>query len=219
MGRIASDVVTTVAWARTGTLPASAPGATTGGERIAIGEHGFAPGPTQPSPRRARRRARAGADAGSATRESAAEDRQLLARLLDLRTTVLLREDEALSRALSARPLDASAHERAALLLGAFALRDAAGRSTDVRPALCRATAHLALRGCAARGSERGTAGRLAEALLVTLVGRERDALARLDALEAAAPTRELRAWARALRLRNTGDWRIGARCSRPHAP
>lgn len=208
VGRIARDVVTTVAWARTGTLPASAPGATTGGVTIAIGEHAFAPEPYAAFARDALA-AGPGPTPASATRESAAEDRQLLARLLDLRTTVLLREDQALSRALSARPLDASAHERAALLLGAFALRDAAGRSTDVRPALCRLTSHLAFAAALRGAGEPGVAGRLAEAVLVTLVGREGDALARLDALEVSAPTREVRAWARALRLRNTGDWRI----------
>ena len=112
-------------------------------------------------------------------------------------------------RAISQNPLDPDAHERAALLLGAFALRDAAGRSTDVRPALCRLTSHLAVAAALRGAREPGVAGRLAEAVLVTLVGRERDALARLDALEVFAPTREVRAWARALRLRNTGDWRI----------
>jgi hypothetical protein len=56
---------------------------------------------------------------------------------------------------------------------------------------------------------ESGLAGRYAETVLVTLVGRERDALARLDGLAAKAANPVEKAWVRALRLRNTGDWRI----------
>jgi hypothetical protein len=137
------------------------------------------------------------------------EDARLLAALLDLRPAVLVREDRTLSRKLEADLRDAAAHERAALLLGAFALRDDAGRHGDYRPALCRMTAHLAFARALRGGGEPGLAGRFAETLLVTLVLRERDALTRLDALAAVARSRAERAWVRALRLRNTGDWRI----------
>jgi tetratricopeptide (TPR) repeat protein len=137
------------------------------------------------------------------------EGARLLAVLLDPRTPVLVREGLSLSRGLTGQPRDAGAHERAALLLATFALRDCAGPSTDIRPALVRLTAHLALARALRGDSPPGLAGRFAEAGLVTLVGRERDALARLGALEAAARTPTERAWVRALRLRNTGDWRI----------
>jgi tetratricopeptide (TPR) repeat protein len=135
------------------------------------------------------------------------EDARLIAALLDPRTAVLVSEDLALSRRLEAEPRDPSAHERAALLLGAFALRDHARESTDVRPALARLTAHLALAQALRAGAGPSAVGRLAEAVLATLLGRERDAIARLDALAAPGPAEQ--AWVRALRLRNTGDWRI----------
>ena len=151
-----------------------------------------------------------GAAAGRPTGpEEGREDARLLSALLDPRAAVLVREGLSLSKGLTAEPRDAAAHERAALLLATFALRDCAGRSTDIRPALVRLTAHLALARALRGEAATGAAGRFAEAALVSLVGRERDALGRLDALDAAARTKAERAWVRALRLRNTGDWRI----------
>jgi tetratricopeptide (TPR) repeat protein len=137
------------------------------------------------------------------------EDARLLSALLTPKAGVLVREDVALSSALEGEPRDPGAHERAALLLGAFALRDCAGSSTDTRPALTRLTAHLALARALRGAAEPGLAGRFAEAVLVTLVGREKDALARLDSLDSGAASPAEKAWVRALRLRNTGDWRI----------
>jgi hypothetical protein len=136
------------------------------------------------------------------------EDRRVLEALTDLRAETLFREDKALSHRLETAP-DAEAHEQAALLLGAFALRDHAGASTDTRVSLARMAAHLAMARGLTCGEVLGLTGQLAEALLATLVGRERDALDRLDALERSAATRAERAWVRALRLRNTGDWRL----------
>ena len=151
-----------------------------------------------------------GAAAGRPTRaDEGREDARLLSALLDPRSAVLVREELSLSRGLTAEPRDAAAHERAALLLATFALRDCAGRSTDIRPALVRFTAHLALARALRGEAATGLAGRFAETALVSLVGRERDALGRLDGLEAAARTPAERAWVRALRLRSTGDWRI----------
>jgi tetratricopeptide (TPR) repeat protein len=138
---------------------------------------------------------------------SGAEDARLLKALLDLRAEVAVRESARVSGRLETEPSDPDAHERAALLLGAFALRDSAGYYSDDRPALCRLTAHLSLARALRGGAPPGLAGRFAGVLLDSLVGRERDALQGLDTL--AGGTRVERAWVRALRLRNTGDWRI----------
>ena len=138
---------------------------------------------------------------------SAPQDLLILGALLDLRAEVLVRESAKVSRRLEAEPRDADAHERAALLLGAFALRDLAGFYTDTRPALCRLSAHLSLAHALRDGAPPGLAGRFGGVLLESLVGRQRDALAGLDALEDGG--RVERAWVRALRLFNTGDWRI----------
>jgi hypothetical protein len=175
-------------------------------EALRIEEHLF-------SPRSYEAFARETLAGGRATRARPAAasggDERLLSALLDPRPGVLAREDQALSRKLSDDPEDAAAHERAALLLGAFALRDCAGISTDVRPALTRMTAHLALARALSDRGEPGLAGRYAEAALTTLVGRQRDALGRQEALSAGAKSPAEKAWLRALRLRTTGDWRI----------
>jgi hypothetical protein len=173
-------------------------------EAIRFDEHLFSPRSYEAIAREA-----LGAPSAAATAGDSREEARLLAALLDPRTEVLVSEDLALSRRLQAEPRDPGAHEQAALLLGAFALRDNARESTDPRPALTRLTAHLALALALRGGAEPGAAGRLAETVLVTLLGRERDASARLDALAAAAAAPAEKAWARALRLRNTGDWRI----------
>lgn len=151
----------------------------------------------------------AGAVGAARTAVDDREDARLLAALLDLRASVLVREDAALGRQIARQPHAAGSHERAALLLGAFAMRDAAGLSTDLRPALCRLTAHLAVAAALRGAGQPGTAGRVAEATLLTLAGRERDALERVDAVAAESKAAAVRAWVRALRLRNSGDWRI----------
>lgn len=147
--------------------------------------------------------------ASAAARTDASGEARLLAALLEPRTGILLSEDLALSRELAARPADPGLHERAGLLLAAFALRATEGIFGDARPTLTRMTAHLALARTLRGEREPGRAGRLAEAALEVLVGRETPALSQLDALLAGVPSPEEKRWARALRLRTTGDWRI----------
>lgn len=118
---------------------------------------------------------------------------------------VIQQENARISTALTADRRSADAHEEAALVLGALALREAAGDFSDTRQIMSRMTAHLAI--ARRLRSSPGTAGRVADALLLTLAGRERDALEVISALDATdAPG--LKPWLRALRLRNTGDWR-----------
>jgi tetratricopeptide (TPR) repeat protein len=128
-------------------------------------------------------------------------------RLTTLTAATLLDENDRVSAALQASPRSPSAHEAAALLLGAFALRED-GWLEDTRPALSRMSAHLTaaevLRG-ARRESQDGV---LARAVMLTLIGRQADALAILDTIERAPQSEAAQAWVHALRLRNTGDWR-----------
>src|SRR5947207_126449 len=67
-------------------------------------------------------------------------------------------------------------HERAAVLLGVFALRESSGHFYDVRLPLCRMTAHLALARSLKKDSAYSVHGRLAEAILYTLMNNQRDA-------------------------------------------
>ncbi len=130
----------------------------------------------------------------------------LLARLTEPTVTVIEAENQRISRALVDRPGSAQLHEEAALLLGALALREQAGRFNDTRPFLNRATAHLALARALDGGRKPSREGMVAELCLLTIAGRQQDVMDRLAGTqdEAAVPL----AWARALTLRITGDWR-----------
>lgn len=139
--------------------------------------------------------------------QRAAEGDPLPEALLDPLATVLVTEDDRLSRRLAANMLDPAAHEAAALLLAAFALREEAGDFSDLRPALCRLTAHLALARGLRKDTPPGRAGEFAHIALQALIGRQAEALASLDAITPRSPAE--RSWVNAIRLRITTDWRL----------
>jgi hypothetical protein len=128
--------------------------------------------------------------------------------LVEPRIDVLLGENVRISRALDRNMRSAPVHEAAALLTGAHALRESAGVFTDVRPALSRMAAHLALSSALRQQAPEGFDGLLARAVTMTLVGRQRDALGIVTAITPHAASDADKAWLRALHLRNTGDWR-----------
>jgi tetratricopeptide (TPR) repeat protein len=105
--------------------------------------------------------------------------------------------------------LNPEAHEWGALLLGALSLREGAGPFSDTRQELCRLAAHLTVARVLRGSSPPGTEGEYAAALLDTLVGRQRRAMAQIDLLKKRQKTSAEFAWLNALTLRNTGDWRI----------
>lgn len=141
---------------------------------------------------------------------AASATNDLVGRLLEPRSARLIEEDRRISALLTANMLDADAHEQAALLLGSFALREHAGMFTDTRPALSRLSAHLAMAGAIRAGTPAGICGQLADVCLQTLAGRQAAAVAALDGLSsAAAGHSELVSWCKALRMRNTFDWRL----------
>src|SRR4029453_10004592 len=146
---------------------------------------------------------------GGVTTPSRQDDLLLIGALRDLQRDVLLAQNERLSNVLAADFWNPSHHESAALLLSAFALREASGTFLDLRRTLCRLTAHLALADALRGAHDRTLQGRLAEAALLSLVGRQQDAVARLNATTSAELPEEARAWLRALRLRATLDWRL----------
>src|SRR5215471_4567435 len=81
------------------------------------------------------------------------------------------RENARLSRLLQAHPRSSALHERAAMLL-ALAAADRATGEGDIRPLLCRMTAHLAV-ARALRGDRLSADGQVAERLLAQLSDRE----------------------------------------------
>lgn len=132
----------------------------------------------------------------------------LLDRLTDLRASTLRHESDRVAGWLSRSPLDPGANEEAALIHLALALRECAMRFSDIRASVARATAHLSIAHLAS--APPGAAGRVAEAALQVLTGRQADVSPTLQAWLATPTTPSAeRAWVRALQLRATEDWRI----------
>ena len=128
--------------------------------------------------------------------------------LTDPHVEQLIAVNRTISDKLSQRVTSAAAHEEAALLIGTLALRESAGLLSDPRSELSRLTAHLAVARALRHRAPSSLAGTIAEAILLTLVNRQADALLRVETIEAAAATPGAANWARALRVRITGDWR-----------
>ena len=137
------------------------------------------------------------------------EDLNVRTPLITLTPEVLVAENTRVSLVLEGDMRKPAAHEAAALLVGAFALREASAWFHDVRGSLSRMAAHLAAARALRRPSTDETLdGALARAVLTILVGRQREAMAMLDGIETKSKTDAERAWVGALRLRITGDWR-----------
>jgi hypothetical protein len=135
---------------------------------------------------------------------------RLLEALLEPTAAVLHRESEEVSESLGRDLRVASRHEDAAAVVGAFALRDAAGEFADTRDLLSRMAAHLAMARALRPGEPPGVTGAVAEAVLLVLAGRQAEGMTAIAAIaddaRLAEPARS--AWAAALRLRATEDWR-----------
>ncbi len=135
-----------------------------------------------------------------------AQDDRLLSELAAMTAEQITRQDMAISEALTRQFRDAALHENAALLLGVFTLRENSGDFFEIRSPLCRLTAHLALSKKLASQSVPNLNGKLADALLSTVMNNQKAALEKLAALENASPAAQV--WVRALRVRNTDDYR-----------
>ncbi|HEX6974045.1 MAG TPA: hypothetical protein VF147_06560 [Vicinamibacterales bacterium] len=133
---------------------------------------------------------------------------ELIEALLTPTADVLLRENARISAALKREMRCAASHEQAALLLGALALREASGQFNDPRKVMSRMTAHLAFAAALEGAPSPRQARQLAEAVLLTLAVRQQNALDAIAPFERPDATPVLFAWGRALRARNTGDWR-----------
>ena len=134
-------------------------------------------------------------------------DHNVRAALVDLRVEVLLDVNERISSVLKSDMRSAAAHESAALLIGALALRESWTVFGDVRTALSRMAAHLVVADALRGPGPESVDGILARAVLTLLTGAQRDALAIVEGLDRRVTTAQDKAWTRALRLRITGDW------------
>lgn len=133
-------------------------------------------------------------------------DTGLLAKLADGTAETIERENQDLSGALADDFPDGTLHEKAALLLGAFALREHSGHFYEIRTPLCRMTAHLAMARYLEGKSLSPLNGGIAEAMLYTLMNNEAEALDQLRGIKTNDPA--VASWVRALQAHNTGDYR-----------
>ena len=134
------------------------------------------------------------------------DDTTLLSKLLDATPETIELQNQDLSDALQGDFSNPELHEKAALLLGAFVMREHSGYFFEIRSPLSRLTAHLTMAQFL-RGSEPfNINGRMAETLMLTAAGDEAQALEQMRSMDTNdAP---VAAMVRGLRARNTGDYR-----------
>lgn len=128
--------------------------------------------------------------------------------LTSLDVPTLVESSKTVSQMLAANMRNPRAHESAALVIGAFALRDAADVFSDVRWALNRMTAHLAAARALRADEQRSPDGAIANVIVLALANHQARGLAELGSLGSGTPPEPLNAWVRALHLRITQDWR-----------
>jgi hypothetical protein len=142
-----------------------------------------------------------------ATGADGSGDTKRLAKLMDASPETIAEQDQILSDILENDFSNPELHEQAALLLGAFALRDHSGHFFDLRLPLSRLTAHLIMAQFLRGDGSFGINGQVAKALSLTLSGDEALALKQLDVI--GTNNAAVMPMVRALRARNTGDYRV----------
>lgn len=144
-----------------------------------------------------------GLSAGSGAR---ADDTSLLSKLADSKAETIEAQNKELSSALEDDFSNSELHEKAALLLGAFVLREHSGHFFEIRSPLSRITAHLTMARFLRGGDPFDINGQMAEALSLTMMNDESLASEKLSGMNTNDPA--VGAMVRALRARNTGDFR-----------
>jgi hypothetical protein len=129
-----------------------------------------------------------------------------LLNLLDATAETIERDNEETSKALGSNFADAQSHERAALLLGAFALQERSGSFFDTRAPLSRLTAHLALAKFLRGSHSFGINGQMAEAMMLTLINNQAAAVEQLSKINTNDAV--VAGMVRGLQARATGDYR-----------
>lgn len=147
-----------------------------------------------------------GSVAGTGAGTGAETDAGLLAKLANDTATTIEDENQRLSAALQDDFTDPGLHERAAVLLGAFMLREHSGYFYEIRSPLCRMTAHLAMVRWLSGGATPGINGQVAGVMLLTLMNNQAAAVQSLGGIK--TNNAALLSWTRALQALNTGDYR-----------
>lgn len=129
--------------------------------------------------------------------------------LIQAGSVELFAANATISKALAENIRNPRAHEAAAMILGAFALQEAAVTFTDHRWAMNRMTAHLAVAGALRANAAMSEDGQLARAILAALANRQAEALETIARLGDPQGDSPKSAWQRALMMRVTQDWQV----------
>lgn len=117
----------------------------------------------------------------------------------------LQKSNKSVSDRIKAAPSAARVHEEAAFVLGVFGLRQNARQFGDLRPLLCRMTAHLALAERLRGGKDATDIGKWAQVFYDCHAGRPVKAREEMKVIPAEG---DARSWKRVVELQITGDWR-----------
>ena len=133
-----------------------------------------------------------------------------LTSLLEFSEASIEAENARISQWLTQEPNNVFAHQQAALVLGTLAMKENSGWFWDPREICNHASAHLAVARSLDSGNDLAIEGRLAECLVGLIADTKTECAAQLSLIEktTSAP-RELNAWLRAARMRNSRDWRL----------
>jgi hypothetical protein len=129
----------------------------------------------------------------------------LLKVLLKPTAKTLQQVNEHVSGRIKASPASAVVHEEAAFLLGVFGLRENARQFGDLRPLLCRMTAHLAFAEHLREGGQATRVGQWAEVFHDCHAGRPLRARERMQSIGVDGDSGR---WKRVIDLLITKDWR-----------
>ncbi|HEY9679036.1 MAG TPA: hypothetical protein V6C76_13585 [Drouetiella sp.] len=132
-----------------------------------------------------------------------------LKKLATTEMTTLWSENDRLSKALSAAPLDSSLHQQAALLQATIDMLEAADEHSDTRFLLNRMAAHLSMSIATADSADLNISGKIADIALESLSGRDAVAMKKNDVLTKEQTDPVLKSWLRALKIRSSGDYRL----------
>ncbi len=143
----------------------------------------------------------------SLPRTTSCESSDVMEPLLTPTVRTLVEVDERISERIRDHPPEPCAHEAAALLLGAFQIREAWSTFADARPALARMAAHLAIAHALRSGAAPGPEGRIANLLLLAIAWRH-DGFPDLLRDRAAIAREPERTWLRVISLYSVQDWR-----------
>jgi len=134
-------------------------------------------------------------------------DTALLLALTDGTAATIERKSLALSDQLESDFSNPALHEEAAILVGAFSLREHSGDFYDIRSPLCRMTAHLAMAQYLMGIRAPDVNAQVAGAMLLTLMNNQAAALEKLSVI-ATNDVDAVTKWVRTLQAVNSADYR-----------